>query len=214
MFRRRRREQSEAVEQTAPADMRESGPWDSAEPHPEGDRIDLGGLRLPTADDLDVRLAMVGDQPVGAIVLYEESALQLHAFAAPKSSGLWDEARTKIVAAVKEAGGSLAEQQGSFGTELIGEVKSEGKLERVRYIGVDGPRWFLRAVISGRAAMDEKVAARLEDVIRDLVVVRGDDPMAREESIPLRKPSDNPAHAEEQETPNPFKRGPEISEIR
>ncbi|MFI6322145.1 DUF3710 domain-containing protein [Nonomuraea sp. NPDC050556] len=214
MFRRRRREQSEAAESVAPAEMRESGPWDSAEPHPESDRIDLGGLRLPSADDLDIRLAMVGDQPVGAIVLHEESALQLHAFAAPKTSGLWDEARTKISAAVKEAGGSLEQQDGPFGPELAGQVNSEGSLERVRYIGVDGPRWFLRAVISGRAAMDEKVAARLEDVIRDVVVVRGDDPMAREESIPLRKPSDNPAQTDEQETLNPFKRGPEISETR
>lgn len=214
MFRRRRREQTEAVEQTAQAEMRESGPWDSNEPHPEGDRLDLGGLQLPAADDLDVRLAMVGDQPVGVIVLFEESALQLHAFAAPKTSGLWDEARTKITAATKEAGGSLAEQPGPFGPELAGEVSSDGKLEKVRYIGVDGPRWFLRAVISGRAAMDEKIAARLEEVIRDVVVVRGNDPMAREEAIPLRKPHDGAANSDEPDELNPFKRGPEIAEIR
>lgn len=218
MFRRRRREEPEQVaEEAAAPQTRESGPWDAEEAHPEADRVDLGGLRLTVSPDLDVQLAVAGDQPVGVIVLYQESALQLHAFAAPKRSGLWDDVRTKLAAGVTDAGGTTEERQGPFGTELFGQVPGDGGTPQpVRYLGIDGPRWFLRAVISGRAALDETIAARLEEVIGDVVVVRGEEPMAPEEAIVLRLPSEARAAGADDEGPklNPFKRGPEISELR
>ncbi|WP_433431229.1 DUF3710 domain-containing protein [Nonomuraea sp. CA-141351] len=212
MFRRRRREQPEEVAGQEPAaPMRESGPWDADEPHPESDRIDLGGLRLPYNPDFDVRLASVGDQHVGVVVLYEESSLQLQALAAPRSSGLWDEVKTKILAQSKQ----LEEREGPFGSELAGEMRIDGATRPARYIGVDGPRWFLLAVISGKAALDENVAAAYIDFVKDVVVVRGDEPMAREEPIPLRRPNEQVSEkADERPGLNPFKRGPEISEIR
>ena len=58
-----------------------------------------------------MRLASVGDQNVGVVVLYEESSLQLQALAAPKTRGLWDEVRAKIKSGAK----TLAEQEGPFG---------------------------------------------------------------------------------------------------
>ncbi|MEV0620659.1 DUF3710 domain-containing protein [Nonomuraea sp. NPDC050404] len=213
MFRRRRREQPEqAVEQEQAVPKRESGPWDADEPHPESDRIDLGGLRLPHNPDFDVRLASVGDQHVGVVVLYEESSLQLQALAAPRGSGLWDEVKTKILAQAKH----LEEREGPFGSELAGEMQVDGAGRPARYLGIDGPRWFLLAVISGKAAVDDAVAAAYLDFIKDVVVVRGNDPMAREEPIALRRPNEQAAAGEAAEGPglNPFKRGPEITEIR
>ncbi|WP_308250818.1 DUF3710 domain-containing protein [Nonomuraea rhizosphaerae] len=212
MFRRRRREQPDQVaEQDAAAPTRESGPWDADEPHPDTDRIDLGGLRLPHNPDFDVRLASVGDQHVGVVVLYEESSLQLQALAAPKTMGLWDEVRSKI----KGTATDLTEREGPFGPELTGEISNDGQTRKARYIGIDGPRWFLLAMISGRAALDEAVAGAFLDFVRDVVVVRGTEPMAREEAITLRRPNEQQS-AETNEPPalNPFKRGPEISEIR
>jgi uncharacterized protein DUF3710 len=212
VFRRRRREQPEqAAEQKSAAPTRESGPWDADEPHPEADRIDLGGLRLPHNPDFDVRLASLGDQHVGVVVLYDESSLQLQALAAPRSSGLWDEIKSKILGQAKH----LEEQEGPFGSELTGEMKADGESRPARYIGIDGPRWFLLAVISGKAAADETVAAPYIDFIKDVVVVRGEEPMAREEPISLRRPNEQQG-GEAPEAPglNPFKRGPEISEIR
>lgn len=212
VFRRRRREQPEQVgEQESAAPTRESGPWDADEPHPETDRIDLGGLRLPHNADFDVRLASVGDQHVGVVVLYEDSSLQLQALAAPRSSGLWDEIKTKILAQAKH----LEEREGPFGSELAGEMRTDGETRPARYLGIDGPRWFLLAVISGKAAADESVAEAYIDFIKDVVVVRGDEPMAREEAIPLRRPNEQPGgEGDERPALNPFKRGPEISEIR
>ncbi|WP_433517279.1 DUF3710 domain-containing protein [Nonomuraea sp. CA-143628] len=213
VFRRRRREQPDqaAEQQASAAPTRESGPWDADEPHPEADRIDLGGLRLPHNADFDLRLASVGDQNVGVVALYEESSLQLQALAAPKSMGLWDEVRAKI----RTGADNLAEQEGPFGPELIGEISGEGNTtRRARYIGIDGPRWFLLAMISGRAALDENVANVFLDFIKDVVVVRGTEPMAREEPITLRRPNEQSAETVDTQGLNPFKRGPEISEIR
>ncbi|GAA4505499.1 DUF3710 domain-containing protein [Nonomuraea ferruginea] len=198
------------AEATAQAPTRESGPWDADEPHPDTERIDLGGLRLPHNPAFDVRLASVGDQHVGVVVLWEESSLQLQALAAPKSSGLWEEVRAKI----KNAAKTLEEREGPFGAELVGKVTVEGSDRAARYMGVDGSRWFLLAVVNGRAAVDDELAAAFVDFIKDIVVVRGDEPMAREESIPLRRPNDQAAAEQPEVRENPFRRGPEISEIR
>ncbi|MFI6904922.1 DUF3710 domain-containing protein [Nonomuraea sp. NPDC050394] len=212
MFRRKRREQDPVAEESAAREPgRESGPWDADETHPESDRIDLGGLRVPHHPAFDIRLAAMGDQHVSVIALYEESTLQVQAMAAPKSSGLWDEVRTKITSTAS----GLSVSEGPLGPELRGEVESDGERRQIRYLGVDGPRWLLLAIISGRAALDEKVAEEFLDFVRDIVVVRGSDPMAREEAIPLRRPNENTPEQEASDPGlNPFQRGPEISEIR
>ncbi len=230
MFGRRRREESPApageikrAEQTEQAERnpaRESGPWDSGESYPERERVDLGGLRLPVDPGFEVQLNLAGDHIVGAVVMVEESALQVHAFAAPRRSGIWDEVRAELAEGVRSAGGTVEEREGPFGAELAARVPGDGGAQPVRYIGVDGPRWFLRAVISGRAALDEEVAAILEGVVRDIVVVRGDEPMAPKEAIELRLPPEArqavEQHAAQGDVPdlNPFERGPEIAEIR
>jgi hypothetical protein len=85
---------------------------------------------------------------------------------------------------------------------------------------VDGPRWFLRGVLSGRAAIDEEAAGPLLEVFGALVVVRGVEPMAPRELLPLRLPTDpraEPAAADvddEKRRADPFERGPEITEVR
>ncbi|NUW30889.1 DUF3710 domain-containing protein [Nonomuraea sp. SMC257] len=213
MFRRRRREQPEqaAADAAAPAEpTRESGPWDSDEPHPDHDRIDLGGLRLPHNPDFDVRLASVGDQHIGVVVIHGDSTLQLQGLAAPRSLGLWDEVKTKITQQLP----ALEEREGPFGAELRGEITADGQTRQARYVGIDGPRWFLLAVVHGPAAADEAAAEPFLDFLRDVVVVRGTEPMAREEPIVLRRPNEQAAQSDDRPGLNPFRRGPEISEIR
>ncbi|MBB2911823.1 hypothetical protein FHS43_003096 [Streptosporangium becharense] len=223
MFGRRRREQSPAdvaAEEVEQVPSRESGPWDADEPHPERERVDLGGMRLPVGPGFEIQLNVAGDQIVGAVVLFQESALQVHAFAAPKRSGIWDEVRAELAEGMKSAGGTSEEREGPFGVELAAKIPADGAEQSVRYIGVDGPRWFLRGVISGRATVDAEVAVTLEDVIRDIVVVRGDEPMPPKEAIELRLPPEARQAAERQAAGgrapnlNPFERGPEIAEIR
>ncbi|MBO3748089.1 DUF3710 domain-containing protein [Streptosporangiaceae bacterium NEAU-GS5] len=233
MFRRRRRageeeqaevQAAEPAESTAestsgkPAESDGSGPWDAAQAYPDVPRVDLGGLLLPIGPGFEVQLSVQGDRMVAATVLAEESALLLQAFAAPRRGDLWDELRGDLKREVSAAGGEATEKQGPFGPELVAVRPGDGRAgkQQVRYLGVDGQRWCLRADISGRAALDQAAAAVMEGVLRNVVVVRGDQPMAPKEPIELRLPAEARQQQDdpEVETFRPFERGPEISEIR
>lgn len=213
-------ELDDAGETSAPAG---TGPWDAGEDVPEMERIDLGGMRVPMTEGAEVQVNVVDDQLVAATVLREESAMQVQAFAAPKSSGLWKDVRREIVAELKEAGGSAEEADGPFGPELRASVPVQGEdgkasgTQPARFLGVDGPRWFLRGVISGKAATDDEAGAALEAVFADIVVVRGDAPMPPRDLLELRLPREAQQALEEQQNRsdlNPFERGPEITEVR
>jgi hypothetical protein len=60
----------------------------------------------------------------------------------------------------------------------------------VRFVGVDGPRWFLRAMMVGAIAQDRSKAARFEDALRNVVVVRGNDPLPVRDPVPLQLPKE------------------------
>jgi Protein of unknown function (DUF3710) len=205
---------------------REDGPFDHAEVDGREDRVDLGALWVRGVPGMELRLEVdqQSQQVNAATVVLGESALQVQAFAAPRSSGLWDEVRAEITQAVERQGGTIEEHDGAFGTALRTRMPSESGGRTVfapaTFLGVDGPRWFLRGVLSGRAAIDEEAAGPLLDVFRTLVVVRGVEPMAPRELLPLRLPTDPRAEAAEgddDEQPrraDPFERGPEITEVR
>jgi hypothetical protein len=65
-------------------------------------------------------------------------------------------------------------------------------------IGVDGPRWLLRGTVLGRAAVEPDAALPMEETLRNVVVVRGDEPMAVRESLPLRMPPGSQPDAPEE----------------
>jgi hypothetical protein len=214
--------------QRAPAAAGGTGPWDAAKPYPEHDRVDFGSLLVPGGDEFEIRINMA-DATTGVSVdilrgdpAQGGSGLQLQAFAAPKSSGLWDEVRQEIAEEVAKSGGRSEETQGPHGTELYALVGPAGQrqLEPSRFLGVDGPRWFLRGVISGPAARHRELARPFEELFADVVVVRGDHPVPPRELLLLRLPEDaqqalaEEAGQEQPGYPNPFERGPEITEIR
>lgn len=204
---------------------RPDGPWDVSErPAPESS-IDLGGLRLPGREGMELRLEV--DEATGAVngvaVVLGGSAVLLHAYAAPRTEGIWSDIRAEIAAGVTRQGGTADEVEGSFGAELLVRVPVRTPDGRTgsqvqRFVGVDGPRWFLRAVFQGPAAQDRAAAGELESVLRDVVVVRGPEAMAPRELLPLRLPDAAvpAAEPEQQGRPplEPFTRGPEITEIR
>ena len=82
-----------------------------------------------------------------------------------------------------------SEPDGPWGKELHGSLPEPGgRLVPVRFVGVDGPRWFLRALFAGAVATDRDKAAAFEKVLRDVVVVRGIDPLPVRDPVPLRLP--------------------------
>lgn len=204
---------------------RTGGPFDSAEvAGPEG-RLDLGALWLTGAEGMELRLELEPEeqQVVAVTGVLGESAVQLQAFAAPKSGGLWAEIRDEIAQSIVKQGGTAQVRTGVLGTELSTRMPSAGPDGRTvfapaRFAGVDGPRWFLRAVFSGRAAIDDAAAQPLLELVRSAVVVRGAQPMAPRELLPLTVPAtdvDATAGDDEPDGPdlNPFVRGPEITEV-
>ena len=213
--------QSAPVEQPEP--QRDHGPWDVAEVAEIGRRVDLGSIWLPPRDGMELRMEVDRNTKVvtAAAVALAESRLQVQAFAAPKTDGVWDEIRAELAESVTKQGGTVDDVPGPFGRELLARLQvrtTEGRTghRAVRFLGVDGPRWFLRAVIGGKAAVDVKAAEDLEAVFGDIVVVRGDEPRAPRDLLPLRVPGKGPAPVAPPAAPSfdPLRRGPEITEIR
>jgi Protein of unknown function (DUF3710) len=221
----------------APRPSRRGGPFDRSEVQGLEGRLDLGSLWLTGVAGMELRLEVEEESQnvVGVTAVLGDSAVQLQAFAAPRSEGIWDEIRTEIAASITSQGGTADKTSGPLGHELRAQMPGPGPDGRpvfspVRFVGVDGPRWFLRAVLSGQAAIDESAASTLLDVVKATVVVRGEEAMAPRELLALRLPDQpDPAEASaedeaadgsaDQDGPpslddfHPFERGPEITEI-
>lgn len=249
--RRRKRNQDpeeavEATEEETPAETevsrvklepapRPDGPWDVTEVSaPAEGRVDLGGLYVPGVQGMELRVEVAGDAIVAATIVLKDSAIQLQAFAAPKREGIWSEVREEISSGITQQGGVIDEFEGPMGWELRAQVPvqlpdGKGGMQVVRFIGVDGKRWFLRGVISGQGAVQPQAAGVLEQIFRDTVVDRGDTPMAPRDPIVLKLPEDaqmvpdgvKQEPASEDSTTSRFaggldklRRGPEITEVR
>jgi hypothetical protein len=120
-------------------------------------------------------------------------AVELRPFAAPRHEGIWDDVRREIAADATRRGGTASETTGEYGTELrivapVAGPRGEQLRQPSRVIGVDGPRWMLRATFLGSAAIDPDVEGVLERALREVVVVRGSAPMPPRAPLPLRMP--------------------------
>lgn len=197
-------ELGEAAEQpkSAPADRAEAGPLDEAEANAVRPYVDLGGVKIVPRPDLHLRLEVEeGSKRVVAVGLdYAGSTLQVQPFAAPRSSGLWHEIRQQIVDQIQKQGGSTRVVDGPFGPEVHADIPvnnpgQPGTTRLARFVGVDGPRWFLRGVIAGEGAVNAAAAAQIEDLFRSIVVVRGNTPMPPRDLIPLHMPAAGAADA-------------------
>jgi hypothetical protein len=169
-----------------------SGPYDERDaPDDEVARVDLGALQIPVGPGLDVRLELnEAQQVIAATLASPQGTMQIGVFAAPRSEGIWDEVRTEIADSLNaERRTSASEQDGPFGVELKATLLGDGGTLPARFIGVDGPRWFLRALIAGPVAADSAKARRFEDALRGVIVVRGNDPLPVREPVPLHLPS-------------------------
>lgn len=195
------------------------GPFDEADQPELGDLLDAGALRIPAVDAATIQFSVDQGREVvlGAVYLLEQSAVQLQVFASPKTASLWEDIRAELISSIANQGGSSREHVGEYGSEVRAQMPSAGKgkaVQPVRYIGIDGPRWLLRVTVTGRAAVDEKVAARvLHAVLDQTVVVRGQTPFPPREILPLTVPRPNTEKEEKPSLALP-KRGPEIQEVR
>lgn len=174
------------------------GPYDaSAVPVATVSRVDLGCMQIAGFTEMQLHFETDPTKTrfVSVVATYRDAALRLQPLAAPRSGGLWDDMREQITTSIKAAGGDIEEVNGTFGAELHGVVPAvtpEGEQVRqpIRLVAHEGPRWLLHGVFMGSAAMDPGLGELFEDVFSQTVMVRGDQPMAPGDVLPIVLPPD------------------------
>ena len=170
-----------------PVDPRANGPWDSREKDVDGDSayLDFGSLLIRGRPGFNLQMPVDDDQgTIGSVVLVtEDSGLELRAFADARSGGLWDAVRSDLVEEAERLEGEAQQADGPFGPELRVDVPvtlpdGEEGFQPTRIIGIEGPRWMLRATFLGQEALEPNDESLLMQALHDVVVVRGDDPRA------------------------------------
>jgi len=185
----------------SPDDLRTDGPWDSTEVTFDDDtaRIDLGALIVTGISGIELRLQV--DEPtqkvVAVLLLGPEGGVELRPFAAPRNADIWDDIRKQIAAETARRGGTATAADGAYGKELqvvMPVTTPDGKsaTQPSRVLGIRGPRWLLRATFLGKPALEPDPTGAIETAMREVVVVRGQDPMPPGEPLPLVMP----AHAQ------------------
>ena len=135
---------------------------------------------------------------------------------------MWDELRADITEELGRTQATYRIEDGPHGPEVLAQVPTQGPegttvTAPVRFIGVDGPRWFLRGVLQGPAATDEQAALRLREVLDDVVVVRDGEARPPREILPLHMPeAASAAKGAQDQGPQlePLEPGPTIAEVR
>lgn len=198
--RRQRRTEASKIDATPPWENRTrdsppptTGPYDERDaPDDDVPRIDLGALRIPLVEGTDLRVDLdEAQQVVAATLAGPHGTMQLGVFAAPRTEAIWDEVRAEIAESLRgqRKNAPLGEQDGPWGPELHGTLAEPGgPAVPVRFVGIDGPRWFLRALFAGPVATDRAKAAAFEQALRGVVVVRGGEPLPVRDPVPLRLP--------------------------
>ncbi len=172
------------------------GPYDVDEiPDDDVARLDLGSLLVAPLGGRELRVQV--DEKSGSVravlLATDAGALELRAFAAPRNGDLWSEIRPQIAADASRRGGTATEREGRFGTELVCEVRvtrpdGQTGTQTSRVIGVNGPRWLLRATFLGEPARDPENADEWEAAIAQVAVRRGAHAMPVGEQLPLTLP--------------------------
>jgi hypothetical protein len=167
-----------------------TGPHDVSEVGSTLGYLSFGSILMPTIEAISVRVEV--DENTGLVVAvsfeHEGSVLQVSAFAAAKSEELWPEIYQQLIETVTTTGGEIVETVGGFGRQLEAKLVTPTETRELRFIGFDGPRWFLRGAITGPALTDQIAAKNMEDIFRSLVIDRGNSALPPREPLPLKVP--------------------------
>jgi hypothetical protein len=177
---------------SAPIDRVSVGPFDSSEVIEIKPLIDFGALQIPIREDVTLKLEVeeASSRIVALTVDHQGSSLQLQAFSAPGSEGIWHEIRAALEQSIQAQNGQTETVVGPLGPELNAQIPTrDGGFRLAKFIGVDGPKWFLRGVISGLALADTLAMTYMIDIFRSVVVMRGTSPMPPKELLQLVAPA-------------------------
>lgn len=154
--------------------------------------LDHGALRIPAVHGMRLEPLGTMNQGVapGIRLTIGTSLVEVEVYAAPKSGGVWDSMRRSLRELADQHGAHVEEKHSRYGIEHLVTIPvtmpDGGKGQTyVREIGHEGPRWVSRIKILGQAATDPQMGAEFEKLIDRIVVVRGAEPRARLEILPV-----------------------------
>ncbi|NDE88801.1 MAG: DUF3710 domain-containing protein, partial [Micrococcales bacterium] len=123
------------------------GPYDVSDVSAPSELAQFGAISFVPNGLVTVR-AEVEDGTGKVLALsfdYEQATLQVQAFASPKGENIWHEVLLDIQAKVTEQGGTVFQQVGPFGSELVASIlDSNSQNKTLRMFGFSGDRWLLR----------------------------------------------------------------------
>lgn len=148
--------------------------------------IDLGSLVIgvPQGRELSVAMDPAG-QPEFHVVTAVSRVIP-RAFAAPKSAGQWRTMVDDMRGQLEKQGGDVTVVDGPWGRELVAHLPNAV----FRAVGVDGHRWTAEVRIMSAPENAEQAAEEGREVLRHLLVHRGDGPMPVREPLALTIPDE------------------------
>ena len=148
--------------------------------------LDLGAMVIgvPPGRDLNVALDQTG-QPEFHVVS-EIARVIPHVYAAPRSAGQWRSWVSELSEQLEAQGADVSIVDGDWGREISAELP--GAVFRV--IGVDGERWMAEVRVMSAPEVAKDAAAEAREIMRHLLVHRGNDPMPVREHLPISVPDE------------------------
>ena len=171
------------------------GPWSLASAPADAQFMDFGPLQVPAIAGLKARVEIDPKfREVGAVsVLVNDCAVQLQVMAARSGKALWPQLRRVLLAKLKRRPGHQQVMEGRFGAEVIATFtvrNAQGAIEDIpmRFVGIDGDKWMLRAVVTGPSVLSDATIARVDALLSNIAVDRGTDARAEGEVLALKAP--------------------------
>ena len=171
----------------------QEGPFDESDGtitgllDPDGEGLgilDFGAYAFVPPVNTQLQIESSEEQNLVVLVLSGQSNITIDAYAAPKTGGQWRFVASELADGLRNQGAKVSIQDGPWGREVIGSAAESV----IRFIGVDGPRWMLRAVIVSSPAEAEQSAEIARTMLSHTVVRRGTNPMPARTPIPLVLP--------------------------
>ena len=178
------------------------GPFEFTPDVDTSSMLNLGAVFLPNIPGLEVHLDLDPRSGIGkSVSLHLNMTIaEVQVFAAATNEDLWASMRDAITSGLREQKVDCTVEMGRFGTEIHAvmptvDLDGNAHVQPVRFVGVRGSRWLVRAVISGDGALlgtqqDIDAVPEIDDVISKLVINRGEEPIPPGERLALRSPND------------------------
>jgi hypothetical protein len=172
------------------------GPWSFADAPSGAEFIDFGPLKLPAIAGIKARVEMdTKSGRVGAVsVLVNDCAVQLQVLAARSGKPLWPQVRRTLISRLEKGAGHQNVLEGSFGAELLAIITVRDRNSNLthdvpmRFVGIDGDKWMVRAVVTGPSVTSDATIARVDALLSRLAVDRGSAAHAEGEVLELAPP--------------------------